>query len=164
MVTIDRVIRFLEDVIRGGVKARATSGIEKILKSNMKYKVFTSVLEDVWNIQDAEELRSLIKTGSEPTIRGTYNEQYKKWKKRYAPFPHVVSGKLKRGTNVSIVGDKVVLSIPASASTATRKSHVYNFGPIHEARKSILKSTVAFSWQEIRNRIRNTYKRALERA
>lgn len=158
--TIEETIRFLEIVKSGVIKKSGLVHIKKALESSLNMKVFTNSLDEIYSINDANEMRSLIKGGK--LRKGSYNPIYRVWKLRHAPFPHEVTGILKSHTIIKIIGDTVEFSIPSFATTRTSTKGNYNFGPIHERRKSILKATVYFAWSDIMKRIRELYKRFIE--
>ena len=121
--------------------------------------VFLNSIDDVYSIENLKELKDLIKNKGTPR-KGSYNYLYRIWKTRNAPFPHEITGTMKNNTFINIIGNEVQLHIPDVATT--KKG--YNYGPIHERRKSILKATVFFAWNDIMKRIRNLYRRFIENA
>ena len=154
---------------RGKMKRACHSQIASSLTESLWFWVYTSILTQIYDIKDATEMKSLLKSEAYPPL-SRYNQKYFKWKMKQGPpisYPHHLSGKMKANTHIDIFSDRVLFYIPSLATvgmkvTKSGKVHVYNFGPIHERRKSVLKATVVFAWKDIRNRIRKVYKRYAE--
>lgn len=150
---------------RGRIKRSATTQIAISLTMILWSRIFTDNISNIYEIEDAAEMRALIKSKGFPRM-GSYNQDYLEWKLIYAPHPHEISGKLKSGVYIDIITNKVLFYTSPTATTATRisdkKVSMFNFGPIHERRKSILKATVVFAWQDIKKRVGNTYKKFTE--
>jgi len=155
--TISETIRFLDAMKSGVIKRSGLRQIKRALESALYMRVFVNSMNDVYSIENMDELISLIENNKTP-CRGSYNNFYRKWKMFNAPFPHEISGRMKLATNIKIVGDSVQLEIPDSATT--KKG--WNYGPKHEKRKSILKATVFFAWSDIIDGIYNLYKEFIE--
>lgn len=157
--TLSETIDFLETMKAGIIKDSGLVQIKRALESALFMKVFVNNMNNVYSIENIDELKKLIEYKTEPR-RGSYNHFYAIWKSIFAPFPHEVTGTMKSATTISIIGDYVDFRIPDIATT--KKG--FNYGPKHEKRKSILKATVFFAWGDIMNRIFNLYKRFIENA
>jgi len=155
--TIKQTLRFLESMKSGVIKRSALLHIKNVLEKTLFMNVYVTSLYDVYSIDDMEELKDLIK-GEASIRRGSYNYFYRIWKLQNAPFPHELTGVMKANTFVEVIGDEVQMYIPVNATM--RKG--FNFGPIHERRKSVLKSTVYFAWKNIMKTIRELYRRFIE--
>lgn len=178
-MTLKQAERYFDMMKTGRIKRSATSQIAISLTRHLWGRVFTDNISDIYEIEDAAEMRELIRSKGFPRM-GSYNQDYLDWKLIHAPYPHEISGELKSGVYIDIMTDKVLFYTSPSATTRTRVSHqgplsqiqrlpgagpppgykvsMFNFGPIHERRKSILKATVVFAWQDIKKRVGNTYK------
>lgn len=159
------VANFINKVRNGTVRKKALKMILDTLLKVLDDKIYNNTLK-VYNVANSSEMRALIKSGGKPT-EGRYDPNYLVWKKHNAPNAHEVSGRLKANTFIEIINDKVLFYIPTDATTRTCIStglgnsppivHFFNFGPIHERRKSILKATIIFAWQEIMRKIALLY-------
>ena len=165
--------RYFDNMRRGRMKKACLSQIAISLNNNLWRYVFTNTYM-VFDVPDKSTMRRLIKAKSFPPL-ARYNQVYLDNMIRKGKLPH---GSLRQHTHIDIINDKVLFYIPSMHTLKTRvvdpmrrqedywageghygkKVHVYNMGPIHEKRKSILKSTIVFSWQDILKRIGNVYK------
>ena len=168
-ISMSNLINFLQEVCDGVYKKKALLEIESALKRALLNNIWVSSYSNVYSIYSANEMRSLIRSGSSPQ-KGTYNAGYRYWKQARGLPPHVLTGETKNSTHIDIIGDTLLFYIPQTATTRTRVSrsidihgnvhetvHVYNFGPIHEKRKSILKAATVFAWRDIRKRLVDVY-------
>ena len=163
------------DIMRSGkMKKTALIRIATSLTSNLWRHVFTDVLTSIYDVPDVATMRRLIKSGTYPPL-SEYNDDYLRYMRTHALKTH---GSIREHTHIDIINDKVLFYIPSMSTVRTRvvgsmrrdidswagagpygtKVHVYNMGPIHERRKSILKSTIVFAWQDILKRVGNVYK------
>lgn len=159
-------INYLNQLKSGNLRKRALSDIKDALLRSIFMNVYVYNLDNVYEIWDATEMRRLMLSGGAPR-KGSYNLKYKKWKKAKGLPPHEISGRMKASTKINVDVNKVSLSIPTIATTRTKKSYdlitgdyystSFNFGPIHERRKSVLKATFVFAWHEIKRAFRDAY-------
>jgi hypothetical protein len=110
-------------------------------------------------------MRRMIKSGSWPPL-STYTIDYLEKMRREGLVTH---GSLRQHTHIDVFTDRVLFYIPSLYTTAFKitkvgKVNYYNYGPIHEQRKSILKSTVVFAWQDIKRRVGRIYTEYAKRA
>ena len=172
-MNLKQVERYLEAIRSGRIKKVALGQIVLSLNKHLWNFVFTDSLADIYEIPDAATMINMIKTKTYPPL-GSYNPEYLERMIRHGLKTH---GSLREHTHIEIMADKVVMFIPSIHTTRTRvvgafrrsidtmqgagpygtRVHVYNFGPIHERRKSILKATIVFAWQDILKKVKNTY-------
>jgi len=163
-VTLSQAEKYFDKMRKGFYKRESLDQIEESLTQHLWRYIYTTVLTEIYKVEDAAEMRRLIKSRTLPSLTN-YNDKYFRWKVRQGvpiSSPHHLTGKTKESTVVNVTGDKVLFYIPKSATIRSRttkggKTHTFNFGPIHEARKSILKATVVFAWQDIMKRIKKIY-------
>lgn len=155
--------RYFDLMRRGKMKRACLNQIAISLTNHLWQYVFTNAYM-VFDVQDKSAMRRLIKAKSVPPL-AKYNDVYLRNMMAAGKLPH---GSLRQNTHIDIFWDRVLFYIPEEATTATSitkagKVHVYNYGPVHERKKSILKSTVVFAWQDILKRIGSVYKTYAER-
>lgn len=160
-LTASELKKYLRDIVSGRIKDKATDMLEKAVSDTLYRKVFVRNIDDVYEIQTASEMRQLIRNRQMPK-KGSYNWEYARWKKVRGLPPHVKTGKMKAATTVGRSGDAVTIEIPLSATKAVRytpsgRAKEYNFGPIHEKRKSILKATMVLGWEDYMKIIKEAY-------
>lgn len=170
--TLAGALRFLDRLRDGTAMAAALIGIRQGILRSLNMFVLSDNLDDIWEITDAHEMRLLMATGATPR-RGSYHPQYRAFKVRHGLPPHVLTGTMVSAIFVDIHANRVLFGIPTGAinsshttpttrfrqSRRTGRWHYFNFGPIHERRKSILKSTIVFGWQDIMVRLTEAYRR-----
>lgn len=173
--TLGGALRFLDRLRDGTALARALIGIRQGILRTLNMYILVDSLDNVWEITDAHEMRMLVSTGATPR-RGRYDPDYRKFKIRHGLPPHVLTGTMTRSIFVDIHANRVLFGIPSGAinpshitpTTRMRRSrktgrwHYFNFGPIHERRKSILKSTIVFGWRDIMVRVTGSYRKTAE--
>lgn len=170
-MNLKQATHYFDMMRRGKMKRASVHQIASSLTEALWFWIYTSILAQVYDIKDATEMRSMLKSEVFPPL-SKYNQKYFKWKMKQGPpisYPHHLTGRMKANTHIDIFVDRVLFYIPSLAThriniTKGGKVHTYNFGPIHERRKSVLKATVVFAWKDIRKRIRNVYKRYAEMA
>lgn len=152
---------FLEKVNKGDVKKEAINEIIGVLRNTLLTKVYVSDLSKIYEIPTAGDMRSLIKSGGTPK-KGKYDPSYLAKKILEGSPPHEQTGLMKMMTSIGSVGTEIRMIIPDYATTRGSKkssSKVFNFGPIHEARKSVLKSTFVFAWGNVMKKLMEVYER-----
>ena len=157
--------RFFEWMLRGNIKRAALHQIGVSLTKFLWQFVFSSSLAQIFDVPDKAAMRRLIKTGSWPPLT-SYSASYLQKMRREGKVTH---GSLRQHTHIDVFSDKVLFYIPSLYTTAFSvsskgKVNYYNYGPIHERQKSILKATVVFSWQDIKRRIGKLYTEYAKRA
>ena len=173
--TLAGALRFLDRLRDGTAMATALIGVRQGILRSLNMFVLVDDLNDVWEITDASEMRMLMASGATPR-RGNYHPQYRAFKLRHGLPPHVLTGTMTSAIFVDIHANRVLFGIPTGAitpshvtpttrmrrSARTGRWHYFNFGPIHERRKSILKSTIVFGWRDIMVRLTEAYRRIAE--
>lgn len=163
-MNIRKAIEFLDEMRSGVIKQKATEKIMESLTEHLTRDVYVNGLR-IWRVTDADKMRELIKNKGRPAV-AHYGKNYLLWKEVNGQRAHEVSGKMKRNTFIEIHAGNVLFYIPSTATTRTStgwEANIYNFGPIHERRKSVLKATVVFAWQDIMKNIFKTYKEFAEK-
>lgn len=170
-------IRFIDRLIDGTAVAAALIGVRAGILRSLNMFVLVDDLDDIYEITDAGEMRMLMATGASPR-RGSYHPTYRAFKQFHGLPPHVLTGTMTSAIFVDIHRNRVLFGIPSGAinpshvtpttrfryAPRTNRWHFYNFGPIHERRKSILKSTIVFGWENIMYRLTDAYRRIAERS
>jgi len=173
--TLGGALRFLDRLRDGSAISAALLGARAGILASLNMNVLVDNLDDVWEITDAHEMRMLMASGATPR-RGSYNPLYRAWKVRRGLPPHVVTGTMVGAIFCDIHSNRILFGIPSGAinlshvtpttrfriSRKTGRVYYYNFGPIHERRKSILKATIVFGWQDIMTRLTEAYKKIAE--
>ena len=179
---IGSALEFLQSLRRGTVKNDSLDVIADVLEDTLDREVFVDNLNNVYEIDDVDEMRRLIKSGGIPKL-GSYEYYYLRDKKALGLPPHVLTGSMKEGTGVRRVGDETQIFISSDASTKSRqyemttyeettdsegrtkytfgkanRTQMVNFGPIHERKKSIIKSAFVLGWKNIMKGIFDVYK------
>jgi hypothetical protein len=115
---------------------------------------------NVFEIPTQTDLELLIMGGGRSHKPGTpreshYSKEYLRKKRRFGLPAHEWKQKgFREGTEVIKQQGKVIIRTP-SAKTTVRG---YNYGPIHESKKSVLKYAFLSAWQQIIADIVETYK------
>jgi len=173
--TLDGALRFLDRLRDGTAMGAALLGVRAGILANLNMHVLVDNLDDIWEITDAGEMRLLMATGATPR-RGRYHPDYRAFKVKHGLPPHVLTGTMTGAIFVDIHANRVLFGIPSGAinpshvtpttrlriNPRTGRVYYYNFGPIHERRKSILKATIVFGWQDIMTRLTHAYRRIAE--
>lgn len=161
---IKKTMDFLNDIRSGVIKKKANEKIIDSIKTALTTNVYINRLI-TWNVPDKDMMRDLIKRRRLPS-QNTQFSKYYEWKQWNGGRPHEVTGQMKNNTFIEEHAGKVLFFIPSSATTRTSRAFkvsVYDFGPIHERRKSVLKSTMVFAWQDIMKKVTNLYREHAER-
>lgn len=162
-MTLKQAEKYFDMMKSGKMITASKTQIAISLTNNLWQYVFTDKVAQVFNVPTKEAMRKLIKSRSFPPI-AKYTEQYFRKMVREGKKPH---GSLRDHTFIGFDKNKVKFYIPREATTRRRttkagKTTEFNFGPVHEQNKSILKSTVVFAWYDILKRVTNVYKRYAE--
>ena len=160
--TLSKFIKFLDNLKNGTVNDKAYDKIKRTLRHTLDTEVFGHQQHEgnVFEIPTQSDLELLIMGGGRSHRPGKpreshYSKEYLRKKKRMGLPAHEWKGKgFTDGTEVIKQSGRVIIRTP-SAKTTVRG---YNYGPIHESKKSVLKYTFLLSWQQIIKDIVKTYK------
>ena len=159
--TLTKFIKFLKALQDGTVNDKAYDKIKKTLRNSLDRNVFGHMQHEgnVFEIPTQTDLEQLIMSGGRSHKPGQpreshYSKEYLR-KKRSMNLPaHEYKQKgFKEGTEVIKQQGKVIIRTPA-AKTTTRG---YNYGPIHESKKSVLKYAFLSAWTQVIDDIIKTY-------
>lgn len=153
--------QFVANYISGVIKQEAVVAMQDAITRTLSTKIFVQSIDDIYEISSSGEMRRLIRSGGTPK-KGRYSWDYARKKIVEGTPPHVKTGRMKNSLINRIIGDSVYLEIPDFVTTVhyTTKAgtnKTFNYGPIHEMRKSILKAAIVFAWQDIMREILQTY-------
>ncbi len=164
--TLTKFIKFLDGLQDGTVKSKAYDKIKKTLRFSLDRNVFGHMQHEgnVFEIPTQTDLELLIMGGGRSHKPGKpreshYSKEYLRKKRRLGlPAHEYKQMGFKEGTEVIIQQDRVVMRTPAANTTARG----FNYGPIHESKKSVLKYAFLSSWQQIISNIVETFKDELK--
>ena len=164
--TLTKFIKFLDGLQDGTVKSKAYYKIKKTLRSSLDKNVFGHMQHEgnVFEIPTQSDLEMLIMGGGRSHRPGQpreshYSKEYLRKKRRLGLPAHEWKQKgFKEGTEVIIQQDRVIMRTPAAKTTVRG----FNYGPIHESKKSVLKYAFLSAWQEIITDIVETCKDELK--
>ncbi|MHA1748708.1 MAG: hypothetical protein ACTSYF_08745 [Promethearchaeota archaeon] len=153
---LGKLERFLTLMKNGVPKRQSHHEIRDSLDEHLWKHIFT-LYRVVYSVPTAASMRRLIRMRRIPS-QSSYNPRYLRKMFREGLLPH---GSLRMHTYIEVL-DRVLFFIPVAYTTAMKitslgRVHVFNYGPIHERRKSILKSTVVFAWPDVMKRVLKTY-------
>jgi len=170
-MNIQQAKNFFAKMKTGEFRKEALKNMRIDLARSLINNVYVYNLDSIYSIDNANEMRNLMRTGGKPR-RGSYHPGYKAWKQAHGLPPHELTGVMKRSTFLDIINETLLFYIPSNATsrfsltkprldpttgTWSQRAHFFNFGPIHEKRKSVLKSTVVFAWADMKDSILNSY-------
>jgi len=159
--TLTKFLKFLKGIEDGNINDKAYDKIKKTLRFSLDRNVFGHQRHEgnVFEIPTQTDLELLIMGGGRSHKPGQpreahYSKEYLR-KKRLMGLPaHEYKQKgFKEGTEVIKQGGKVIMRTPAAKTTVRG----YNYGPIHESKKSVLKYAFLSAWQQIIENIVETY-------
>jgi len=159
--TLTKFLKFLKALQDGTVNDKAYDKIKKTLRRSLDENVFGHMQHEgnVFEIPTQSDLELLIMGGGRSHKPGTpreshYSKEYLR-KKRSMNLPaHEYKQKgFVEGTEVIKQAGKVIIRTPSEATT----SRGFNYGQIHESKKSVLKYAFLSAWQNIIEDIINTY-------
>jgi len=158
--TLTKFLKFLKALEDGTVNDKAYSKIQRTLRRSLDENVFGHMQHEgnVFEIPTQSDLELLIMSGGShrpgKPREAHYSKEYLK-KKRAMNLPaHEYKQKgFKDGTEVIKQQNKVIMRTPANQTT----SRGYNYGPIHESKKSVLKYAFLSAWTQIIEDIVKTY-------
>jgi len=159
--TISKFLRFLKGLQDGTVNDKVYDKIRRTLRDSLDKNVFGHMQHEgnVFEIPSQTDLELLIMGGGRSHKPGQpreahYSKEYLS-KKRTMNLPaHEYKREgFTKGTEVIKQAGRVVMRTPAEATT----TRGYNYGPIHESKKSVLKYAFLSAWQNIIDDIVETY-------
>ena len=164
--TLTKFLKFLEGLQNGTVKDKAYTKIKKTLRMSLNKNVFGHMQHEgnVFEIPTQTDLELLILGGGRSHKPGQprqshYSKEYLRKKRRLGlPAHEWTQMGFKEGTEVLKLQDKVIIRTPAAKTTVRG----FNYGPIHESKKSVLKYAFLSAWQEIITDIVETCKDELK--
>ena len=159
--TLTKFLKFLKGLEDGTVKDKAYTKIKKTLRISLDRNVFGHMQHEgnVFEIPTQTDLELLIMGGGHSHKPGSpreahYNKEYLRKKRRFGLQAHEWMQKgFKEGTEVLKQQDRVIIRTPAAQTTVRG----FNYGPLHESKKSVLKYAFLSSWQQIVKDIVETY-------
>ena len=159
--TLAKFIKFLEGLQSGTVKDKAYDKIRRTLRWSLDNNVFGHQQHEgnVYEIPTQSDLEMLIMSGGRSHKPATpreshYSTEYLKRKRRLGlPAHEWKQGGFKSGTVVIRQNNRVVMKTPAAKTT----DDGYNYGPIHESKKSVLKYAFLSAWEQIIEDIVETF-------
>ena len=159
--TLTKFLKFLKALEDGTVNNKAYNKIGKTLRFSLDRNVFGHKQHEgnVFEIPTQSDLELLIMGGGRSHKPGTpreshYSKEYLRKKKALGLPAHEWKQKgFKEGAEVIKQHDRVIVRVPSEATT----NRGYNYGPIHESKKSVVKYAFLSAWQEIIEDIINTY-------
>lgn len=159
--TLTKFLKFLKALQDGTVNDKAYDKIRRTLRRSLDENVFGKMQHEgnVFEIPTQSDLELLIMGGGRSHKPGQpreshYSKEYLE-KKRVLNLPaHEWKQRgFREGTEVIKQAGKVIMRTPAEATT----NRSYNYGPIHERKKSVLKYAFLSAWQNIIEDIVKTY-------
>jgi len=160
--TLSKFIKFLEGLQSGTVKDKAYDKIKRTLRWSLDNNVFGHQQHEgnVYEIPTQSDLELLILGGGSSHKPATpreahYSKEYLRKKRRLGLPAHEWNQMgFREGTEVIKQNDRVLIRTPAAKTTKGG----FNYGPIHESKKSVLKYAFLSSWQQIIGDIVETFK------
>jgi len=159
--TLTKFLKFLKGLQDGTVNDKVYERIKKTLRRSLDENVFGHQQHEgnVFEIPTQTDLEILILSGGRSHKPGQpreshYSKEYLR-KKRSLNLPaHEWKQKgFSEGTEVIKQTGRVLIRTPAEATTVRG----YNYGQIHESKKSVLKYAFLSAWQNIIEDIVDTY-------
>lgn len=158
--TLTKFLKFLKGLENGMINGKAYDKIRKTLRFSLDKNVFGDMSHTkVFEIPTQTDLEVLIMGGGHSHKPGVpreahYSKEYLKKKRAMGLPAHEYKQKgFKDGTEVIKQGGKVIIRTPSSKTT----SRGYNYGKIHESKKSVLKYAFLSAWSQIIDDIVQTY-------
>jgi hypothetical protein len=159
--TLTKFLKFLEALQKGTVNDKAYDKIKKTLRWSLDNNVFGHMRHEgnVFEIPTQSDLELLIISGGRSHKPGIpreshYSKEYlRKKRSMNLPAHEYKQQGFKEGTEVIKQQDKVIIRTPAAKTT----NRGYNYGPIHESKKSVLKYAFLSAWTQIIDDIVKTY-------
>jgi len=151
--TLSKFIKFLDCLQDGTVYGKAYEKIKRTLRFSLDRNVFGHMQHEgnVFEIPTQTDLELLIIGGGRSHRPGSpreshYSKEYLRKKRRLSlPAHEWKQSGFKDGTEVIKQQDRVIMRTPAAKTTVRG----FNYGPIHESKKSVLKYAFLSAWEEI---------------
>lgn len=159
--TLSKFIKFLDGLEGGTVKGKAYDKIKRTLRWSLDNNVFGHQQHEgnVYEIPTQSDLELLILGGGRSHKPATpreshYSKEYLRRKRRLGlPAHEFKQMGFREGTEVIKQQDRVLIRTPAAKTTRDG----FNYGPIHESKKSVLKYAFLSSWQQVISDIVETF-------
>ena len=159
--TLTKFLNFLKGLEDGTVNDKAYDKIKRTLRHTLDRDVFGHQQHEgnVFEIPTQSDLELLIIGGGRSHRPGKpreshYSKEYLRKKRRLGLPAHEYKQKgFKEGTEVIKQSGRVIMRTPSAKTTARG----FNYGPIHESKKSVLKYAFLSAWQQIISDIIQTY-------
>ena len=151
--TLTKFLKFLKALQDGSVNDKAYDKIKRTLRLSLDRNVFGHQQHEgnVFEIPTQSDLEMLIMGGGRSHRPGKpreshYSKEYLRKKRRMGLPAHEWKGKgFTEGTEVIKRAGRIIIRTPAAKTTVRG----YNYGPIHESKKSVLKYAFLSAWQQI---------------
>ncbi|MCK5410191.1 MAG: hypothetical protein KAJ30_07990 [Candidatus Heimdallarchaeota archaeon] len=159
--TLTKFLKFLKGLQDGTVYEKSYDKIKRTLRRSLDNNVFGHMQHEgnVYEIPTQSDLELLIMSGGRTHKPGQpreshYSKEYLR-KKRALSLPAHEWKREGFSANTQVLREhgKVLIVTPASATTVRG----YNYGPIHESKKSVLKYAFLSAWQDIIGDIVDTF-------
>lgn len=155
-------IDFITELMSGRPRQIALNNAAQQIVNTLWNEVYVDTLDTLYSVPTAAIMRSLIHSRTTPPSGPPYSDLYYQIKV-YAGLPvHEWTGVMKASTLVEFVSGRIHFSIPTSATTRWSRAGPHNFGPLHEARRSVLKATMVLAWNDLMNAVVDTYRTIAE--
>ncbi len=159
--TLTKFLKFLNGLQNGSVYEKCYDKIKKTLRWSLDTNVFGHMQHEgnVFEIPTQSDLELLIISGGRSHKPGMpreshYSKEYLEKKKALSQPAHEYKRQgFSANTQVLRQAGRVLIVTPASATT----TRGYNYGPIHESKKSVLKYAFLSAWQDIIGDIVDTF-------
>ena len=159
--TLRKFLKFLKGLQDGAVNEKAYDKIERTLRLSLNRNVFGHMRHEgnVFEIPTQTDLELLIMGGGRSHKPGSpreshYSKEYLRKKMRMNLPAHEYKQKgFTQGTEVVKQSGRIIMRTPAEKTTVRG----YNYGPIHESKKSVLKYAFLSAWSNIIDDIVKTY-------
>ena len=161
-MSLKGAIDFLEELISGRPRQLALRNAAQQILNTLWNEVYVNDLDTIYSVPTAAAMRSFIQSGITPPAGPPYSPLYYQIKLHAGLPVHEWTGTMKANTLVNLVAGRIHFSIPASATTRWSRMGPYNFGPLHEARRSVLKATMVLVWRDLMSAVVDTYRTIAE--
>jgi len=162
--TVSKLLEFIKNLQDGTANDRAYFKIVQTLKNSLENNVFGDLSHSkVFEIPTQTDLELLIMAGgrshrpSQPREAHYSKEYLAKKRTMNLPAHEWLNKGFVEGTEVLKQEGKVLIRTPSEKTTVRG----YNYGTVHESKKSVLKYAFLSAWQNIINDIIESYKSEL---
>lgn len=161
-MSLQGAIDFLAELMSGRPRQMAIRNAAQQIVNTLWNRVYVNDLDTLYSVPTAAIMRSLIGSNSVPPAGPPYSPLYYQIKLSAGVPVHEWTGVMKANTLVEFIGGRIHFSIPTSATTRWSRAGPHNFGPVHEARRSVLKATMVLAWNDLMNAVVETYRNIAE--